>query len=369
VVLYGGGSPEHDVSRQSARTVVVAGTEAGLFVDPVGITRDGTWLRADDLRVLCASGNPESIPEALPVEGSPTSAAEVLTGAAPAGCPEDAEVVVFPAMHGPLGEDGTVQGVCELAGVAYVGSGVLSSSLCMDKAMAKTVLTAVGIPQPRYHALHLPGGDGEASGKDWDADELMADLGSPVFVKPANMGSSVGVSRATTPQELRDAVALAASYDPWVVIEEAITGREIECGVLGATNDPRAGVPGEVIPAAEFFDFADKYHNENLAMLVPADLAQHWVDEVKALAKRTFTALRCDGLARVDFFLEEPGRGLLVNEVNTIPGFTAHSMYPRVWRAEGLPPAPLVAELVRLGLERHHRQPRRTDVADFDSGL
>jgi D-alanine-D-alanine ligase len=251
-----------------------------------------------------------------------------------------------------MGEDGTVQGLLELAGVPYVGSGVLGSALCMDKAVARTVAGAAGLPQARW-----------LSARDVDVDDafvarIITELGLPAFVKPANLGSSVGITKAHDEAELRDALRTAASYDEWVLVEEAVVGREIEVAVLGNAS-PRASVPGEIVPSHEFYDYDDKYVEGAAELLIPAPLPDDVTEQVRAMALDAYRALRCDGMARVDFFYEEqgPARGLLLNEVNTIPGFTPISMYPSLWAASGVEYAELVDELVRLALDRHqHRQ-------------
>ena len=261
--------------------------------------------------------------------------------------------VVVPLLHGPMGEDGTVQGLLELANIPYVGSGVLGSALAMDKAMAKQVLSVNGIEQAKYRAFRAhqitPG----------LPVSLVEELGLPLFVKPANMGSSVGVSKAKTIEALRDAIDCALAYDEWVVVEEAIVGREIEVAVLG-NLEPRASLPGEIVPGAEFYDYADKYLDGGSQTLVPAPLTPEQSDEVRAMAVRVFSVLRCEGLARVDFFFEEHGRGFMCNEVNTMPGFTPISMYPKMWIASGMSYSDLIDELVRLAVERHGRQRRNT---------
>jgi D-alanine-D-alanine ligase len=343
VVLFGGQSAEHEISLVTARHVLAAADPARYDIRPVAITPDGRWVFAEDAARALAAG-PDALPDALPAEGPEISPL-------PAVLPEPGEqVVVFPLLHGPLGEDGTVQGLLELAGVPFVGCGVLSSALAMDKAKAKEVLAFHGVPQARWCAVH----------EDDLADErlvarIVGDLGLPVFVKPANMGSSVGVSKATTLDELRVGLAAAAAYDEWVVIEEAIVGREIEVAVLGNLR-PRASVPGEVIPGADFYDYEDKYVTGAAEIRIPAELPADAADEVRRLAIEVFLALRCDGMARVDFFYEHPGRGWLLNEVNTIPGFTPISQYPKLWEATGVPYAELIDELVALAVERHERR-------------
>ena len=256
-------------------------------------------------------------------------------------------------LHGPLGEDGTIQGVLELANIAYVGTGVLGSAVAMDKGVAKQVLHANGIPQPKYVSLREPHVN--------DAALLHAadTLGLPVFVKPANMGSSVGVSNANSIDEMRSAVEHALTYDEWVLIEEAVVGREIEVAVLGNVH-ARASVPGEIIPGNEFYDYADKYIGDGAQLIVPANLTADEVEAVQYLALVIFHTLRAEGIARVDFFYEENGRGFLCNEINTIPGFTPISMYPKLWQASGMSYPALLDELIALALDRFSRRRRNT---------
>jgi D-alanine-D-alanine ligase len=258
---------------------------------------------------------------------------------------------VLPLLHGPHGEDGTVQGMLELAGVPFVGSGVLASSLCMDKLKCKDVLAMHDVPQVPWVGLR----DTELPAAVARVED--AGLRYPLFVKPANLGSSVGVSKVAEPSALAEAVALAAEYDEWIIVEEGADGREIEVAVLG-NAEPRASVPGEIVPGGEFYDYDDKYVDGTCQLLVPAPLDDEVAEEARALAVEAFLALRCEGMARVDLFYEEGGRGLLVNEVNTIPGFTPVSMYPRVWEASGLTYGELIDELVDLAIERHQRRSR-----------
>jgi len=345
VVLYGGRSAEHEVSCISARHVLQAVDRARYEVTSIGITRDGRWLDTD--------GAVAALPAAAPSLLSPddlvgTSAA--LDPLQAVASPNGGPVVVFPLLHGPMGEDGTVQGLLELAGVPYVGAGVLASSLCMDKGAAKDVLATHGLPQPRWVCRR------EQQLLPADLPDVIQALGLPMFVKPANMGSSVGIARVAAADELAAAVAGALRYDEYVVIEEALVRpREIEVSVLGNT-DVRASLPGEVVPSHDFYDFEDKYLAGTAGLRIPADLQPDEVTAAQGLAVAAFRALRVDGMARVDLFYEDGGRGFLVNEVNTIPGFTPISMYPRLWEASGLPYAALVDELVRLACERHDRR-------------
>ena len=346
IVIFGGQSAEHDVSCTTAAHVLKAADPAKYRITPIGIARDGRWAVAAGAAAALAQG-PAALPGRLEASGDVIEPTLAIT---PTGT---GRTVVVPLLHGPLGEDGTVQGLLELANLPYVGTGVLGSAVAMDKAMAKQVTAVNGIPQARYLAFRAheitPGTPAHI------ADEL----GLPVFVKPANMGSSVGVSKAKTVEEVRDAIEVALSYDEWIVVEEAIVGREIEVAVLG-NLEPRASLPGEIVPGAEFYDYADKYVDDGSQTLIPAPLTAEQTAEVQELALRSFTALRCEGLSRVDFFFEEGGRGFLLNEINTMPGFTPISMYPKMWIASGLTYGELIDELVRLAIERHGRQRRNT---------
>ncbi len=343
VLLFGGRSAEHEVSCSTAAHVLRAIDPDRYDTLPIGIARDGTWLRSDDAIAALAKGA-DALPQALEVVGTSIDPMPAVQPADP-----DIPVVVLPLLHGPFGEDGTVQGMLELAGVPYVGSGVLASALSMDKAAAKEVLAANGVPQCSWLAARR-------SDIDEDFIDLAVDrLGFPMFVKPANMGSSVGVSKADDLDELRTAITEALRFDEWIVVEEGVHGRELECGILGNTT-PQASVVGEVRPGGDFYDYDDKYLDGTAELLIPAPVPQPVSDEMRELAVRAFRALRCEGLARVDFFWEEDGRGLMLNEVNTIPGFTPISMYPKLWEASGLPYAKLIDELVALAIERHARR-------------
>ena len=347
VVLFGGASAEHDVSCVSAMHVLEAADRARYDVHPIGITRDGRWVSAGDAIAAMGAGAASlPSPDAV-VEGHAGAEIEPLPAVAPAVPGQ--RVVVMPLLHGPMGEDGTVQGLLELAGVPYIGAGVASSAVCMDKGLAKDVLAARGIPQCLHLVARQPGAAFAA--------ECVDVLGLPVFVKPANLGSSVGVTKAHDLAELEAAIATALRYDEYVVVEEAVHAREIEVAVLG-NEAPRASVPGEIVPGNEFYDYDDKYVSDGADLRIPAELDPVEVAEVQRLAVAAYTALRVDGMARVDFFYEAGARGWLVNELNTIPGFTPISMYPKLWEASGLTYGELVDELVRLALERHERRAR-----------
>ncbi len=304
-------------------------------VTAVGIDRAGTWHVRPELPPADAH------PGALEVAGSAESPSSILTSG----------TVVLPLLHGPMGEDGTVQGLLELAGVPYVGAGVLGSALAMDKTAAKQALAAAGVPQARWETLHEPHFKATAS----TLGGILERLGDTVFVKPANMGSSVGVSKATSADELATALEVAFSYDEWVVVEENIVGREIELAVMG-NADLEFSVPGEIIPAADFYDYNDKYHDGAAKLIIPAELSRLEITEMERLAQAAYTALRVEGMGRVDFLYEPEGRGFLLNEINTIPGFTPISMYPKMWEATGVSYPRLIDSLLELAVERFNRR-------------
>ena len=339
IVVFGGESAEHDVSCVTAAHVLRVLDRTAYDVTLVGITRNGEW-------VSCPL--PSSDVERLAAVGTPTSLDAVLAAT------RRETTVVFPLLHGPMGEDGTIQGALEMAHVAYVGSGVLASAVAMDKSLTKAVLDAAGIAQPRWIALRHD----EAAPARLEA--IGDDFGWPVFVKPANMGSSVGVHKCSSANELVAGARDALGYDEWILVEEAVRGRELEVAVLG-NESPRASVVGEIVPGREFYDYEDKYHGGAAKLLIPAPLDTATAESVRNAALRVYRAVRAEGMARVDFFYEENGRGLLVSEVNTIPGFTPISMYPKLWEASGMSYPALIAQLVRLALERRTRRTRRVE--------
>jgi D-alanine-D-alanine ligase len=350
VVLFGGQSAEHEVSCISAVHVLKALDRDRYDVLPVGIRPDGRWVRSDSALAMLAGGD-EAVVSALVAAGAELEASVAL---APAAGFSAADLVVLPILHGPLGEDGTVQGMLELAGVPYVGSGVLGSAMAMDKAVAKQMFDVVGIPQARW----LFRRSWELSTDvqlDQFSETVASDLGWPVFVKPANMGSSVGVSKAHDSAEFAMAVRLAMQFDDTVVVDEAIIGREVEFAVLG-NEHPEVSLPGEVFPAKEFYDFEDKYVDGNATFQIPADFPLAVIAEGQETARRAYAALRCEGMSRVDFFYESNGRGWLVNEINTIPGFTPISMYPKMWEASGVSYPELIDRLIELAKVRHARR-------------
>jgi D-alanine-D-alanine ligase len=341
VVLFGGRSAEHDVSCVTAAHVIRAADPDKYQIVVVAITRDGDWVRPSDIQEILDNGS-KDIPSSLTAAGDPCSPSFIQELAA------KEQVVVVPLLHGPLGEDGTLQGLLEILDVAYVGSGVLASAVSMDKIVSKQLLEAQQIPVCKWRGSHV---------SELNADTVMqivAELSLPIFVKPANMGSSVGISKAKTLDEVLAATQLASEYDEWIIFEEAVAGREIEVSVLGNLT-PRASIAGEIIPSHEFYDYEDKYVTDGAQLLIPAPLADDDIRKVQDLAIRAYKALRCEGMARVDFFFEEDRRGFLCNEINTIPGFTPISMYPKLWNASGINYVQLIDELVSLALERHTR--------------
>jgi D-alanine-D-alanine ligase len=353
-LLFGGRSSEHEVSLQSAASIASAIDASRFEVVPIGITREGRWLLPADSAAALRRG-PGAVggePLALVPAGD---AALVPVGRAEAAAPVD---VVFPVLHGPNGEDGTVQGLLELAGVPYVGSGVLGSAVGMDKAAMKHLLRQHGLPVVDFWLVRRPDWERDPEGVVGEAERR---FGYPCFVKPCNMGSSVGVTKAHDRAELRAGLERAASFDRRLLVERAVDAREIECGVLG-NDDPVASVPGEVVPAREFYDYEAKYHDERLELRIPAPLEPSQAAEIQALSVAAFRALDCAGLARVDFFLERGTGRIYVNEVNTMPGFTRVSMYPKLWEASGLPYTDLITRLIELAFERHRDRDRtRTD--------
>jgi D-alanine-D-alanine ligase len=331
------------VSRVTAVAVARALDPARYEVVPVAITTDGRWLLAESAR-RAIEGGPAALPAAFAVDGETAPAVGAL-----------AVDVVLPLLHGPYGEDGTVQGLLELADLPYVGSGVVGSAVAMDKVMMKRAFAATGLPYAR--TVEFRDGHDRAE----LATRVAAEVGFPCFVKPANLGSSVGVSKVHDADELDAACDLALGYDEWIVLEEMVSGREIELAVLG-DDPPAVSVAGEIVPGDEFYSYVDKYEADDAELLVPAPLAAEQLEEAQSLARRAFEACRCEAMARVDLFLCEDGAGewrFLVNEVNTIPGFTPISMYPRLWEASGLPYAELLDRLVDLALARHARRAAR----------
>lgn len=366
-VLFGGESAEHEVSLQSAKNVVEAIDRERYDVVLIGIDRSGRWHLADEGRFLTDASDPRRIhlPAAktdLALAPGENAQLVSLDGAGPLPALD----VVFPVLHGPLGEDGTVQGLLRLAHLPFVGPGVLGSAVAMDKDVAKRLLRDAGIPVAPFIAITR-----RDLAPAWR--EATDRLGPSIFVKPANMGSSVGISKVISELEYEAALEEAFSFDAKVLLERTITGREIECAVLG-NERPEASVPGEIAPRHEFYSYEAKYLDEAGAdLLVPADLDLATTKRVQELSIRVFQTLCCEGMARVDFFLSTESSAdiavgdLVVNEVNTIPGFTRISMYPKLWAASGVPYPELIDRLIRLAMERAERERSLASKIQFEA--
>jgi len=348
-ILFGGRSAEHEVSLQSAKNVADAIDTTKYEVALIGIDKSGKWLLPDQSRYLINASDPKLIKLNRENEASvalvPQGGGD-LTDLTAGGIQSSVDIV-FPILHGPFGEDGTVQGLLKLAGVPFVGAGVLGSAVGMDKDVMKRLLRDAGIPTARFLVFRHH--------DVLDFDAIADDLGLPFFVKPANLGSSVGVHKVTDELSFGKAVEDAFGYDTKILIEEFIDGRELECSVLG-NLDPVASAVGEIIPTHEFYSYDAKYIDEQGAALeIPADVPDAVSDEIRALAIRAFNTLECEGMARVDCFLKKDGT-VLLNEINTIPGFTKISMYPQLWQASGVSYAELIDRLIQLGIERFERE-------------
>ena len=379
-ILFGGRSGEHEVSLLSAASVLNAIDKEKYEVVPIGITKDGRWLTAEHAENLLSgklvleprnlrAGDPETTSsaavlargESVVVPPEPVHRHSGLvpfqTDAAMMRRASDRAInvdVIFPVLHGTFGEDGTIQGLLELADIPYVGAGVLGSAAGMDKDIMKSLFIAAGIPIVKHVTILRAA---------WEKDpkkvqKLMeSKLTYPVFVKPANLGSSVGISKAHNRKELGPAIEEAAKFDRKIVIEQGVGGkkekaREIECSVLG-NDEPEASVPGEIVPGTEFYDYTAKYVDEGSQLIIPAKLTKAETKRVQELAVAAFQAVDCSGLARVDFLMDPKTRKIYLNEINTMPGFTAISMYPKLWGASGLAYADLIDRLIQLGIERH----------------
>ncbi|MGQ9547550.1 MAG: D-alanine--D-alanine ligase family protein [Roseiflexus sp.] len=357
-VLFGGQSGEHEVSLVSARAIMDGLDPEKYDVTPIGITRQGGWIIAADAHArLLAQADPSKLPggsigavipsPAVADDREPTDPVSLIV--AGEHSPLRTVDVVFPVLHGPMGEDGTVQGLLELIGVPYVGCGVLASAVGMDKAMTKVAFAGAGLPVLPWLLIRR---------REWEhepqrvLDWIESRLHYPMFVKPANLGSSVGISKVTDRATLEQGIAEAVSYDRRIIVEQGIPAREIEVSVLG-NDEPEASVPGEVIPSGEWYDYAAKYLSGSSQIIIPAPITLELAAQVRALAVQAFKAIDGAGLARVDFLLNRETGDLYLNEINTMPGFTPVSMYAMMWDASGLPYAHLLDRLIDLALERH----------------
>jgi D-alanine-D-alanine ligase len=380
-ILFGGRSGEHEISLLSAASVFKAIDQDKYEVVPIGITKDGRWLTlAAAERLLTGkpleqerqlrAGDPEATSaaavlqngEAIVVPPEPHKPGTSMTpfqSNAPARRASDRAInvdIIFPVLHGTFGEDGTIQGLLELADIPYVGAGVLGSAAGMDKDIMKSLFRAAGLPIVKH--VTILRSEWESSPKKTQK-LIESKLRYPVFVKPANLGSSVGISKARDRKELGPAIEEAAKFDRKIVIEEGVgkkhKAREIECSVLG-NDQPAASVPGEIVPSTEFYDYSAKYLDEGSQLIIPAKLAKSETKKVQQLAVAAFCAVDCSGLARVDFLMDPKSRKIYLNEINTMPGFTSISMYPKLWTATGVTYPELIDRLIQLGLERHEEK-------------
>ncbi len=358
-VLFGGRSGEHEVSLASAASVI-----RGMDLDkyepvPIGITKDGHWLIGE--------GATKMLPDVLKsgrrvmLTADPTEAALVPLDR---GAGAQRFDVIFPVMHGTFGEDGTIQGMLELSGLPFVGAGVLGSAIGMDKDVAKRLCQDAGIPVVPWITVHR---------WQWEKDPAAVKTAIeekfpyPVFVKPATLGSSVGMTKVHNSEELGPALDFAAEYGLKILVEKSVTAREIEVAVLG-NHDPKASIPGEIVPHREFYDYTAKYLEDGTQLLIPADLKPAQVKKIQTIAIDAFRTLELSGMARVDFFLEKKGNKLYLNEVNTIPGFTSISMYPKLWEASGIPFRELVDKLIELAFEMHREKARTKYAIELPEG-
>jgi D-alanine-D-alanine ligase len=360
-VLFGGRSGEHEVSLASAASVLRGLDPQKYEAVPIGITKEGHWL--------VGAGAQKMLPEVLKagqrvvMSADPTETALIaLDGAGAAGGQK--LDVIFPVIHGTFGEDGTMQGLLELAGLPFVGAGVLGSAIGMDKDVAKKLMQVAGIPVVPWIAVQRA---------DWERNPkeirraVEKKFKYPVFVKPATLGSSVGMTKVHSRAELGPALDLAAEFAVKILVERAVSAREIEVSVLG-NHDPKASIPGEILPHREFYDYAAKYLEEGTQLLIPAKLKKSEIKKVQAMAVTAFKALELSGMARVDFFIEKRGGKIFLNEVNTIPGFTSISMYPKLWEADGIPFRELIGKLIELALEQHREKARTKYQIELPEG-
>jgi D-alanine-D-alanine ligase len=347
-VIFGGRTGEHEVSLVSAASVMNALDKEKYEVVPIGITKEGKWLSSSRTMALLKSGKNSDHEEEKILLPDPTK--QQLTNVEESRDSEPLDVV-FPVLHGRYGEDGTMQGLLELANIPYVGAGVLGSALGLDKVVQKQLFAEAGLPIVKYGWFTIKN---FTTNKEWTLTNIEANSPYPMFIKPANTGSSVGITKAHNRQELIAGIELAGKYDRKIVVESAVENvREIECAVLG-NDDPKASVLGEVTPSNEFYDYNAKYVDGESQITIPAQLPDEITQKVREYAIRAFQAIDCSGMARVDFFVVKGTNEIFLNEVNTIPGFTAISMYPKLWEATGLPYAKLLDKLIELAIERHN---------------
>lgn len=356
-LIFGGRSGEHEVSLASATSVIQAIDRAKYEVVPIGITREGKWLVGGDPLKALKEGSWDSDMLAATIPADPETKGILKLDSQQKSHPDcvDQLDVIFPLLHGTYGEDGTVQGLLELADIPYVGAGVLASAVGMDKGLMKQLFRDQGLPIVDFLLIRRT--DLERN-PETVYNQIEENLNYPCFVKPANLGSSVGVSKARSLADLHSALELAAQYDRRIIVERAIDCREIECSVLG-NDDPIVSVPGEVIPKGEFYDYTCKYTTGMMEFLIPAPLSLDVREEIQHLALQAYLAIDCSGMARVDFFMDKNTGKVYLNEINTIPGFTEMSAYPKLWAASGVSYSELIDRLIQLAIERHQDKSRR----------
>lgn len=356
-IIYGGKSSEHEVSLRTALSIMKAVDANKYEITPIYVSLDGTWTMGDavtgQLPDKIASLRLQDQDAAGIAERKDSQLVCTTRKASPFAIGEQVDVI-FPVVHGPNGEDGTIQGLLELANLPYVGAGVMASAVGMDKWMMKTVFAQVGLPQVKYVGLLRSQWERNREGS---MDRIEEELGFPCFVKPANMGSSVGVNKAKNRDELARALDIAAKFDRRLIVEEYVNARELEIGVLG-NEELITSVVGEVIASKEFYDYEAKYKGAGTELSIPAIVPEHVTEQIAEIAKTAFLALDASGLSRVDFFWDEKNDKLYINEVNTMPGFTPFSMYPMLFQAAGISYSELIDRLVQLGLERHEDKQR-----------
>jgi D-alanine-D-alanine ligase len=364
-ILFGGRSGEHEVSLASAASVIRALNPDKYEAVPIGIAKDGRWLVGDRANRLLPDVLKSGQRVVLP--GDPTAGSLLALGSAggPAGGGARLGLdVVFPVLHGTFGEDGTIQGLLELADLPYVGAGVLASAVGMDKDVQKRLFRDAGLPIVPFHAF--PRTQWEAAREDVLA-LLRKKFKFPLFVKPANLGSSVGMNRVAKASELGAAIDTAAEYAQKILVERGVKAREIEVSVMG-NDEPMASIPGEIVPHRKFYDYTAKYLEQGTRLSIPAKLSKQQVGKFQAMAIRAYRAIECEGMARADFFLEKGTGKIYVNELNTIPGFTAISMYPKLWEASGIPYSDLVDLLIGLALKRQAEKARTKFSIELPKG-
>ncbi len=346
-VIFGGTSSEHEVSLVSATTIIGNLDREKYNIHMIGITKDGGWryFSGGVEEIVNFDKTADSYPKAI-ISPDRTDGGIIVFKD---GKTENIKIdTVIPALHGRNGEDGTIQGLFELAGISYVGSGVIGSSMCMDKCVAKILFREAEIPQADWVEVRA---DKDGSYDNSKIDEIETKLGYPCFIKPSNEGSSVGVSKASNRDELKCGLDLAVKYDVKVLVEEAVNAREIECAVMGNDNPVCSEVIGEIVPSAEFYDYDDKYKDGTSQLLMPAPLSDEMTDKIKDYAIRAYKMCECRGLSRVDFFVDKDTDAIKLNEINTLPGFTSISMYPKLWQKSGVEIPKLLDRLIECALE------------------